>query len=94
MPKRKNKETEGVVLCLAHVDGRLASATTKKLLRGTTSDLGYRLVNIDAKIWRVHRIIALGFMLQRKGLITAEEFMKWQIDHVTGDLDNNLQTFN
>ena len=34
MPKRKTKDTEGVVLCLAHKDGRVACAKTGKLLNG------------------------------------------------------------
>ena len=48
MPKRKTKDTEGVVLCLAHKDGRVACAKTGKLLNGGETQ-GYRRVNIGGK---------------------------------------------
>ena len=46
MPKRKSEE--GVVLCMAHKDGRVACAKTGKLLNGYVSQ-GYRGVNIGGK---------------------------------------------
>jgi hypothetical protein len=82
MPKqtaRQKAMASGELLCLAHPDGRLACAKTKKLLRGTTDCRGYRAVSIGGKSWLVSRIIALAFILSP--LITLTAFMAYQIDH-------------
>ena len=81
MPKqtaRQRAMASGTLLCLAHPDGRLACAKTKKLLPNRV-ERGYARVEIGGKKWGVNRIIALAFILAP--LITLAAFVNYQIDH-------------
>ena len=82
MPKqtaRARAMASGELVCLAHPDGRLAHPRTKQLLRGSTDAKGYAGVEIGGKKWKVHRIIALAFIMAP--LITLTAYMAYQIDH-------------